>query len=229
MIANRKEFYSGMGMMAIFLIVLGLFFTPIYNGHNGLSYLDNLYNSISKGSANYLEIVNKTAISHFGQTVEVSLSANNTDQAKSMFALLHKAEISATISGEKTLTAKGDLGMILQAAAQDATDMYHNQGQIVSERRDMEERNVLYTWWNLLASLEKQLKKQKRFTEAKQVALIVSRGIEPAYNYYGVEAQSIMDRMAVVAFSLIFYVVYTLWYGFAILFMFEGSGFKLEH
>ena len=83
MIANRKEFYSGMGMMAIFLIVLGLFFTPIYNGHNGLSYLDNLYNSISKGSANYLEIVNKTAISHFGQTVEVSLSANNTDHAKS--------------------------------------------------------------------------------------------------------------------------------------------------
>jgi len=32
-----------------------------------------------------------------------------------------------------------------------------------------------------------------------------------------------------VTFSLVFYVVYTLWYGFGIMFMFEGSGMKLEH
>jgi hypothetical protein len=28
---------------------------------------------------------------------------------------------------------------------------------------------------------------------------------------------------------LIFYVVYTLWYGFAIMYMFEGWGLQLEH
>ena len=43
------------------------------------------------------------------------------------------------------------------------------------------------------------------------------------------EPQSIMDRLGVVIFSLVFYVIYTLWYGFAILFMFEGWGMKLEH
>jgi hypothetical protein len=33
----------------------------------------------------------------------------------------------------------------------------------------------------------------------------------------------------VVIFSLIFYVVYTLWYGFAIMFLFEGWGLQLEN
>ncbi len=35
--------------------------------------------------------------------------------------------------------------------------------------------------------------------------------------------------LGIVIFSLIFYVVYTLWYGFAIMFMFEGWGMRLEH
>ena len=29
--------------------------------------------------------------------------------------------------------------------------------------------------------------------------------------------------------TLVFYVVYTVWYGFAIIFMFEGWGLKLSH
>jgi len=32
-----------------------------------------------------------------------------------------------------------------------------------------------------------------------------------------------------VIFSLVFYVVYTLWYGFGIMYMFEGWGLRLEH
>jgi hypothetical protein len=38
-----------------------------------------------------------------------------------------------------------------------------------------------------------------------------------------------MDRLGVVVFSLVFYVIYTLWYGFAIMFIFEGWGMQLEH
>jgi hypothetical protein len=53
--------------------------------------------------------------------------------------------------------------------------------------------------------------------------------VEPAYNYYGIEGQKISDRFGVVIFSLIFYVIYTLWYGFGIMYLFEGVGLKLEH
>ena len=49
MLANKKEFYSGMGLMAAFLVVLAIMFSPVFGGQNGLNYLDGLYNSISKG------------------------------------------------------------------------------------------------------------------------------------------------------------------------------------
>jgi len=53
--------------------------------------------------------------------------------------------------------------------------------------------------------------------------------VETSYNYYTIEPQKITDKMGIVIFSLVFYVVYTLWYGFSILFMFEGWGLRLEH
>jgi hypothetical protein len=54
MIANKKEFYGGLGLLIGFVVVLAVIFSPIFKGHNGLEYLDNLYNSISKGSAYYI-------------------------------------------------------------------------------------------------------------------------------------------------------------------------------
>ena len=77
--------------------------------------------------------------------------------------------------------------------------------------------------------MDKDLKKQKKFKEAKVVALVVKKAVESSYNYYKIEPQKIRDRWGVVLFSLIFYVLYTLWYGFAIMFMFEGWGMALGH
>ena len=84
-------------------------------------------------------------------------------------------------------------------------------------------------WWQAFKGAEKDLNSQKKFKEAKAVANISKKGIEASYNFYKIEPQSIMDRLGVVIFSLVFYVIYTLWYGFAIMFMFEGWGMQLEH
>ena len=62
MIANKKKFFGGVGLMIAFVIVLIIFFSPIYAGKNGLEYLDNLYNSISKGSAYYIPKVKKKSV-----------------------------------------------------------------------------------------------------------------------------------------------------------------------
>jgi hypothetical protein len=58
---------------------------------------------------------------------------------------------------------------------------------------------------------------------------VQKKALETSYNYYKIEPQKIGDRLGVVIFSLFFYVVYTLWYGFAIMFMFEGWGLRLTH
>lgn len=228
MIANRKEFYSGVAMMAAFLVVLGLFFAPLYEGHNGLAYLDNLYNSISKGSANYADMVRETAAELVGTKVEVTVTGSDLAPQDTLVALLRQAG-AETAPVEKGIAVSGDIGLVLQSAAEDIKAMYDNNGAALAGRYQMEGRKALYSWWHLLRQLESQLKKQKLFAAAKDVALVTQRGVETAYNYYGVEAQSIGDRIGVVIFSLVFYVTFTLWYGFAILFMFEGWGLKLEH
>ena len=59
--------------------------------------------------------------------------------------------------------------------------------------------------------------------------MVVKKAVEPSYNYYKIEPRKIGDLWGIVLFSLVFYVVYTMWYGFAIMFMFEGWGMRLEH
>ena len=99
----------------------------------------------------------------------------------------------------------------------------------VSDKYGIPEKQALYNWWEALKGLDLALKKQKKFVAAKVVDLIQKKAVETAYNYYGIAPQKITDRFGVVIFSLIFYVVYTLWYGFAIMYMFEGLGLRLGH
>ena len=54
MIAKKKEFALGAGLLVSFFVILFIFFSPVFNGQNGLDYLDSLYNSISKGSVYYI-------------------------------------------------------------------------------------------------------------------------------------------------------------------------------
>ncbi|MBU4260192.1 MAG: hypothetical protein KKH45_12535, partial [Proteobacteria bacterium] len=132
------------------------------------------------------------------------------------------------ISGAQ-LTVSGDLGNILANCLTDSDSMYNNDGTKVSNKYGYNERQVLYNWWKALKAADKDLKKQKLFKEAKVVTLVINKVVETSYNYYKIEPQKITDKMGIVIFSLVFYVGYTLWYGFAILFMFEGWGLKLEH
>jgi hypothetical protein len=114
-------------------------------------------------------------------------------------------------------------------ALADADAMYKNQADALSVKYGYDAKHVLLNWWVALHYLEKGLKDQKKFPEAKVVSTANKKAIECCYNYYGTEAQSIGDKVGIVIFSLVFYVVYTLWYGFAIMFMFEGWGMQLEH
>ena len=70
--------------------------------------------------------------------------------------------------------------------------------------------------------------KQEAFAQAKVAFNINAKVVETAYNYYKVVPEKIMDKIGIVIFSLAFYVFYTLWYGFAILFVFEGWGLKIS-
>ncbi len=228
MIAQKKQFSLGLGMTAVFFIVLVLLFMPLLHGQNGLEYLDDLYNSISKGSAYYIPKVRKEAGAFDGSRIEVVLAMKDARQAEQTMRLFMKSGALVNVSGS-TLQVRGDLGGILANALQDADKMYYNEGRAVSEKYGYNERRVLYNWWTSFKEMDKALKKQKKFREAKVSVFTSEKAVETAYNYYGITPQRITDKIGVVIFSLVFYVTYTLWYGFGIMFMFEGWGMQLAH
>ena len=86
-----KELYLGFGLIIGFAIVLILFFLPLYNGKNGLDYLDNLYNCISKGSAYYIPKVRKDASKFDGNMVSVALKMTDKRQAEQAASLFRSA------------------------------------------------------------------------------------------------------------------------------------------
>jgi hypothetical protein len=163
-----------------------------------------------------------------GTDVAVTLEMTDEEQARQTSLLFNRAGALVNVSGSQ-LTVRGDLGRVLSVAMEDAQSMYNNDGAALTQRYGYDERQALYNWWAAFAGMDKDLKRQKQFKEATAVDLISKKALETAYNYYGIEAQHITDKVGIVIFSLVFYVVYTLWYGFAILFMFEGWGLRLEH
>jgi hypothetical protein len=228
MIAHKKEFFGGLGMLGAFIIVLIVIFMPIFGGQNGLNYLDNLYNTISKGSAYYIPKVKQDTQKYVGEAVTVTMVMAEEERARQVAPLFMQGGALVNVSGAE-VKVSGDLGQILGNCLADADLMYHNDAEKLSAKYGYEGKRVLLNWWVALSRMENDLKAQKKFKDAKVVALVIKKAVELSYNYYKVEPEKISDKIGIVIFSLVFYVIYTLWYGFAIMFMFEGWGMRLEH
>ncbi|WP_316901056.1 hypothetical protein [Pseudodesulfovibrio indicus] len=228
MIYNKKEFYGGFALLIVFFIVLFMMFQPIYHGHNAMQYLDNLYNSISKGSVDYSSQVRMETDKYNNTNVDLKLTYGDEIVAAQSADLFLKSGAQVSVEG-KVLHVTGSMGAILGASLDDTQAMYHNDGDSITAKYGTEPRRALYNWWTSFKLMSKALGSQKQFEAAKVVDTVQTKAVEASYNYYGVEAKHISEEIGLVSFSLIFYVLYTLWYGFAILFLFEGWGLKLSH
>ncbi|PID40456.1 MAG: hypothetical protein CR984_03120, partial [Proteobacteria bacterium] len=203
-------------------------FMPLFGGQNGLEYLDNLYNSISKGSADYIESVREDVQQIQTPDLTINLTMPSEVQAQQTVPLFIKAGAHVDRKGAQ-LTVTGNIINILDHCLNDARHMYDNDGPAISEKYGYDEKAVLYNWWSALKAMDFDLKQQKRFKVAQVADQVNQKAVETSYNYYGIKGQKITDRLGIVIFSLLFYVVYTLWYGFGIMYLFEGWGMQLEH
>lgn len=228
MIAKKSKFVTGLVLMILFSAVFVAIFMPLFGGRNGLEYLDNLYNSISKGSAYYIDAAREAVQTIQTPDLTISLTMKSEMQAEQAIPLFMKAGAQVGRDGAQ-LTITGNIVQILNRCLDDAQLMYDNNGAAVTTQYGYAEKAVLYNWWSALKAMDFDLKKQKRFKVAAIAETVNKKAVETAYNYYGIEGQNIGDRIGVVIFSLIFYVIYTLWYGFGIMYLFEGIGLQLEH
>lgn len=227
LVRNKKTFTLGLTMLIGFTAIFIFMFTPNFgNGLNAFGAADNLFNSISKGSTYYIpeirEKVVKAGVKPITFTMHLKSPAE-AEQVRTVFGSVSEA----TVTGSD-VNVTGDLGVILTKAIEDSDAMFANNEQPLVDAYKQNGKEAMYTWWKGLKAAEKNLKKQKLFKEASLVNNIMSRGVEVGYNYYGVQPESASSRTAILAFSLIFYVVYTLWFGYSIFYLFDGVGLVMK-
>jgi hypothetical protein len=226
---QKKLKVRGIVMSVAFFGLLAGIFSPIFPGNvNGLDYMDTLFNNISKGSSYFIPDSITASEQYAGKMIDVKFALADEKQATDTAKLFQASGAEVTISG-KELAVKGDMARIMKASLEDADLMFHNNGSALSDKYGYGERQVLFNWWTAFKSMGKDLTKQKSFKQAKMIVTIQTKALEPAYNYYGVEAGSYKDSFMLIIAALGFYVCYTLWYGFGIMFLFEGLGLKIGH
>jgi len=226
-VKNKKQFVWGLALGASFAVILVLMFSPIIHGENSLQAADRLFNSIAKGSTYYFPGLQEKNEHYKDVKFEVTMKLADEDMAGKATKLLAEAGLGTAVDGAE-VKAFGYMGQLVQAALQDSEAMFNNQEEAIAAKYGYPGKEVLYVWWSTFKSLDKELKKQKMFAEASFLADVVKKGIEVGYNFFGIQPQSASSKASILSFSLIFYVVYTLWWGYAILFLFEGVGMQMK-
>jgi hypothetical protein len=231
-ITNKPLFKKGLLLMASFLCVFVSLFLPIWGGHgNGLDAADNMFNRLSKGSSYFIPGVQKQVLELDGKTVTITAKVKDPKLAARAVENLTKAGATAEFKDD-AITYSGDLSKILSAALADADDLFNDRGQAVLDRYAVSdkdaEKTVVKAWWSVLDPSIKELQKQKLIQEAKVVGQVNKRGLEPGYNFYGIKSEKVLDNVLALVGLLVFYVIYTMWYGYAIFDMFGGVGLGMS-
>jgi len=225
LITDKKNFNIGLLLGISFLIVLGCIVSPLFNGQTGLEYADSLFNSLSKGSTYFIPDLAKQSETYDGQVLEVTLKAKTPEETEKYATLFSAAGAEVEIT-DNSFSVTGDLGGIIQSALADADVVFHEQP--LTEKYGYDTKEAMYYWWNSFKQIDKELIHQGKFIESSFVKNIITKGLEPAYNFFGMEPLKVAERTGLVTFLFIFYIIYTVWWGFAIYFLFEGIGITMS-
>jgi len=225
---NKRTLSIGVILGLTFLGVLTLIFSPVFgDGKNGLVYSDDMFNKLSKGSSYFIPKVAKSNEKYMNTTVSVSVKLDKPEQNAGAIKVLTVGGTEVKSSGTD-LQINGNLGTLMAKILQDADDMYKNDGKRISDRYGVDEKEVMTSWWNVLKALDKELKKQGRIDESKIVSDVMKKAVEPAFNFYQIDAQKVADKAGTMTGLLVFYVIYTMWWGFSIFYIFDGIGLTMK-
>jgi hypothetical protein len=227
LIRNQKTMSIGLFLGISFFGILILIFSPVFGqGRNGLEYSDNLFNKLAKGSSYFIPKLTADLKEVEKEELTVTVKMGDTGQAAKAAKIFATAVPDTTAQGAE-LRIEGNLAKLLGAVLQDSSLMYYNKGDEIRDKYGMDATEVMSTWWGALNRAVKELQKGGKTLQAKTIHEVVTKGIEPAYNFYKIEPQSIAEKALTAAGLLVFYVLYTMWWGFAIFYLFNGMGLSM--
>lgn len=237
-VKKRSSFLLGLGLLVGFFVVLFVMFLPIYGEQreNFLAFSDRNFNKLAKGSAYFIPTLKRDLEAFPSTEIMTKIQAKRGNETqdvveariKLMTRLLEKAQINYEIVGTE-IQIKGDLKNLLREALEDADHMYWNRGEEVRNKyRVDDEKRLLRQWHTILSQIQKDLTFKKQVDEAKFTNSVLTRAIEPAYNFYKIEPQKLSEQAFMLTALLVFYVIYTMWFGYSILLIFEGLGLSTK-
>jgi len=228
LITHPRPFNIGLILAISFVGVLLIIFAPIFgDGKNGLQYSDNLFNKLSKGSSYFIPAISRSNEAFMGRPFEFAVKMDKQGDVDRAVKVLMAGGAQVGTS-EGALKVSGDLGKVLSSVLADSDAMFRNRDDEVSARHGMDGKEVLRLWHDVLSRSVKELQKAKKIEEANMVNQVLKRAVEPAYNFFGIEAQNIGDKALIVIALLVFYVAYTMWWGYAIFYLFGGIGLSMK-
>ncbi|CAM2059455.1 conserved hypothetical protein [Desulfovibrionales bacterium] len=231
-VANSKKLTNGIVLLVSFLVVLWLIFVPFegLGNKNTLEWSDDLFNKLSKGSSYFIPAMQKIADKYQGNIFEVSYpikvkaaKMNKFELIKVLTSIVPMADATVTAAGDH-ITLKADLGKLLTQVNKDSDLMYKNDGKAIVDVYHIDEKKVISAWWELLSQAILPMQKKGLHGEAMAMDKVSKKSLEPALNYYTIPAESIGSKWLTVTCLLVFYVIYTLWYGYGIFELFAGMG-----
>jgi hypothetical protein len=200
-----------------------------------------LFNQLAKGSSYFIPKVQKSNEKFMGKMFSATINVGKpedkpgdgekrAERASKLFMINPGAKVE--VSGTQ-LKIEGDLGQVLKTALDDADMMFKNEGDKIkakyAEAMGTDDVKQMFRQWNnVLPKIDKIFKKEKMIEESQIVSQVTKKAVEASYNFYGVDAKKVKDEVGLMTFLLVFYVAYTMWWGFAIFFIFEGIGLSMK-
>jgi len=220
-IMHKKQFTVGVVLMVTFLIFLLVIYTRVFfsiDGKSLVNYSDEMFVSVSKGSVYFIPGIMKGMDKQVGKPIDVTIKGD--EKAAQLF---QKANARVELK-DGLLMIKGDLGQILGAALKDADLVFKGEDQELRDKYGYAGKDAVRTWWVSLKAIEKAFEKAKKFNQIKIVSGVRVKALEPAFNFCGIAPMNVSDYGLRIAGFVLFYVGYTIWWGFSIYFLCEGVG-----
>jgi hypothetical protein len=247
MAGHKGHLGLGIVMLVSFFVVLFLIFSPIFpkapdgTAQNGLDFADRMFNRLAKGSSYFIPKVAKNNEKFMGRMFSATIKLDKPEdkpgeaearakRASQLFIVNPGAKVE--VNGAQ-LKIEGDLGQVLKAALEDSDVMFKNEGDKLKAKyaaaMGTEDVKQIYRQWNnVLPKMDKVFKKEGKIEESNLVSEVTKKAVEASYNFYGIQAQKVSEHAGLMTVVLVFYVFYTLWYGFSIFYIFEGIGLNMS-
>ena len=226
LIRNKKRFSLGVILAISFLFLLLVIMSPVFGGKNGLQYADDIFNKLSKGSSYFIPETTKSIAKFMDMQITVTIKYDKPEDAQRTARLLALSEAKIE-QHEGLLKIEGSLGRIAASAIKDSNFMYYNDGEKLKSTYGYDEKQVMKDWWQAFDKMGKEFKKKKMFDKEKILSDVNKKVVETAYNFYQIEPVKVSERAGTMTALLVFYVLYTLWWGFALMFLVEGMGLTM--